>query len=84
MAIKKILKWLFSSALNITIMTRLWRVSYGGWNDGEFRCFWFLKNALRFIETKKDLFVILENEITNKIINIRSNPQNIPPPIIYL
>jgi len=79
-----VVRWLFFGALNPTTTTRLWRVTYGGWNGSRFKCFWFKKNAIKFAEIQNDLFVNLENELTGKCIRIRDNPKKVQPPIRYI
>jgi len=36
--------------INPTVTTRLWEVSCGNYGGGIFECFWFKKNALKYIE----------------------------------
>ena len=72
--------WLLSDALNITVVTRKWTVSYGDWYSGKFDCFWFKRNADIFAKSRSEIFVGIRNEISGKYLFIRNNPNNEQPP----
>jgi len=76
--------WLLSIALNIFIVIRKWTVSYGSWHGGQFECFWLRRNAIRFAQSRSEIFVSIRHEINGKSIWIRNNPDNQQPPIMYV
>ena len=68
---KRFLKWLFADALNITVTTRRYTVSSGGWSGGHFECFWFRRNAIKYSKTQYGEFVDIRDELTGKTERVR-------------
>lgn len=72
--------------INPMVTTRLWTVDGSGWHNGRCEHFWLKRNALKAVERFKKyyLFVSLTNDWTGKYKKLKSNPDNIHPPIILM
>jgi hypothetical protein len=61
----------WKSVLDLGDCTRRYSVNYGGWNGGQFKNFWFFRNALKFAETRSDVFVDIYDEMHQTSLRIR-------------